>query len=255
MTRDGGMTRRRRRNGNGNGHGYAAGNVFSTVNTQLERDIALLQAAQDQQDDEVRDLRAFAATNFSTITAKIEALGSQLTASGKTNWPVIIGLCFGGFSVAVTLTSGAYFLTSQQMQVLAQPLQIKAETLDAAVEGFGQRMGGMVERIGSLEGLTRTSADKDARSEADRGDLHLAVERNRSLLETLRDRLTVVQEKTAEIETQFDAAAQIENARWEAAQRTLAMIWEKVWPGSRYPDRPAFFPNISGRRGSPMQRP
>lgn len=251
------MTRRRRRNGNG--HVASPPDVslqrpFS-LSPQLDRDIALLQAAQDQQDDEVRDLRSFAATNFSLITAKIEALATQIAGKDKTNWPLLITLCFGGFSVLVTLTSFAYFLTSQQMQVLAQPLQIKAETLAASVDGFGARLGGLTDRVTMTEGGVRTSADKDAASEADRANLHAGMERNRTTVDALRDHMTILGEKTAEIETQFDAAAQIENARWEAAQRTLAMIWERSFPGTRYPDRPAFFPNISGRRGSPMQRP
>jgi chaperonin cofactor prefoldin len=244
------MPRSRRRFYNSSTAGrprYEAANIDGSHLAGVISDLALLEAAQDRQDQEIKGFRSYVGEVFAKFDAKLDAIDHQIVQQSRTNWPVIIGLCFGGFSIAVTLTSGAYFLTSQQMQVLVQPLHIKTESLTGAVDNFASRMEVVQSRLAASEGAIQASVDKDARSEEDRDELHKSVERNIEAISSLNSQIRGVSEKLLEVETQFDAAAQIENVRWDNAQRTLAMLWERLWPGSRYPDRSAFHPNISGR--------
>ncbi len=51
--------------------------------------------------------------------------------------------------------------------------------------------------------------------------------------------------KFVEIETQFRAADQARNVQFATQQRTDAVLWEKTFPGSRYPSDALYYPNIS----------
>ncbi len=51
--------------------------------------------------------------------------------------------------------------------------------------------------------------------------------------------------KFVEIETQFRAADQSRNVQFASQQRMDSMLWEKTFPGSRYPSDALYYPNIS----------
>lgn len=57
--------------------------------------------------------------------------------------------------------------------------------------------------------------------------------------------LAVMETRLVEVETQFRAADQIRNIQWAHTLRFDTLLWEKTFPGSRFPSDVAYYPQVA----------
>jgi LmbE family N-acetylglucosaminyl deacetylase len=78
--------------------------------------------------------------------------------------------------------------------------------------------------------------------------------RNDRIEEVLRDAQSKVGQQTdalTEIETQFCASDIVRNLMHANDMRTIALLWQKTFPGSVMPTDNAYYPTICNRKTSP----
>lgn len=78
-------------------------------------------------------------------------------------------------------------------------------------------------------------------------DLKKLVSRIDERETALTNRASIIETSLQEIETQFCGADNMRNLMHATDLRVFSMLWEKTFPGSRYPTDNAFYPTVCNR--------
>ena len=116
----------------------------------------------ENQGKDIVDLRSNMNTGFQNVNANISALANDFRATGKTQWPIIIGFC----SVTITVLGGLGFLALQPIKDNIAQIREDAKTLSSTTgTGFATLVDKMVTQK-ELEWRTARGAEDRQRTEA-----------------------------------------------------------------------------------------
>lgn len=142
------------------------------------------------------------------IPESMSASHPAWTLNGRT--PIvfaILGLC-------LTIISGGWVIIQQSIDKETLPLKGQIETLTSIISDLKRVQEDRGVRISNLESLVK--ADQES-----------------------------FNTKLKEVETQFKASDQARNIQFANDLRFRTILWEKVFPGSRYPSDIQYYPEIS----------
>ena len=184
---------------------------------------------------EVGHLRA----TMDKLTTTLEGLDKKFDDSRKTSWPMwgvmatlASFLAYASYTFSNTATANA---VAQSVQPVAQLAQTTAKTVDV-----------MQATLATFGGLATASTAKDAESTNDRQRLHEAANEQAHQYTDLDGRLrgltAEVEQKLAEVETQFCKDLELSNVRFAHQERMNALLWEDGHRDRRWPTEPYHFP-------------
>lgn len=129
----------------------------------------------ENQGKDIVDLRSNMNTGFQNVNANISALANDFRATGKTQWPIIIGFC----SVTITVLGGLGFLAIQPIKDNIAQIRQDAQTLSATTAtGFTSFVDKMVTQK-EMEWRTARGAEDRKRTDDGISDLRAnTVSRN-----------------------------------------------------------------------------
>jgi vacuolar-type H+-ATPase subunit I/STV1 len=116
----------------------------------------------ENQGKDIVDLRSNMNTGFQNVNANISALANDFRATGKTQWPIIIGFC----TVSITILGGLGYLALQPIKDNLTQIREDAKTLSSSTAtGIATIVDKMVTQK-ELEWRTARGAEDRQRTEA-----------------------------------------------------------------------------------------
>lgn len=223
-------------NSNSNSNGYGA-----TV-SRIEQSLVEQERAFQLTRDKVNSLDAkldVTTRDVGNLSVSIDKLISRFESTQKTNWP-LLGAIFG--FIPAILGASVYVVNGQITNSVA-PLGTRV----AAIEVIDQTYSEAIRRLTAAVDL---STQADVNSKTNRA----AMEENiRKLQEQVaqisgdqKEFAARTNTQLAEAETQFDSSRQIDDVHLAHQMRMNSLLWEKAFPGSRYPDQ-VYYPQSTYR--------
>lgn len=116
----------------------------------------------ENQGKDIVDLRSNMNTGFQNVNANISALANDFRATGKTQWPIIIGFC----TVSITILGGLGYLALQPIKDNLTQIREDAKSLSSSTAtGLATIVDKMVTQK-ELEWRTARGAEDRQRTEA-----------------------------------------------------------------------------------------
>lgn len=203
------------------------------------------------------------------LGASVQALVVEFKESRKVNYPLLVLL----FSLIPFAGGGGLYFISGQIEKSIQPLSTSIVQMQANQSAHDKQINDLAARNNTED---RNISNLDTQAAATTTEVHRMGEEQRRIAaevarsssadqasqtdrQQLNSRLTAVEGRQAtgnserkaamaeigarlvEIEQQFHALSNIANIQMANQNRINAMLWEKVHPGERYPERD-FFP-------------
>jgi septal ring factor EnvC (AmiA/AmiB activator) len=258
-----------------------------SILARLERGFREQQTSFMNTRDEVNSLKSAYGViqrDIMSLANSVEKLVARFEDSHKTNWPLLallagllpIFIGGGAFMLSsytssavapvhteiVSVTTSLRALADQVKEIAAIQNDRTGKLSNLAVEATTNQniITRMVDRQRVIEDAVQKSAAADENSRTDRKQLNERMSKIEDLLRTeITERRTNQAEtrvQLAEIEQQFHSVSNLDNLRAAQQERLNAMMWEKAFPGTRYPNG-TFFPTsiFQGPGGSPPINP
>ncbi len=204
-----------------------------------------------------------------SLTSSIEKLVARFEDSRKVNWPMIallvglVPLLIAGltFFTSSYTNSAIAPLTSQIAQLQSNENVLIAQVKDiatiqasrgrdiSALAATSTTNSGLLERVihdeRDNDAKIMASNAADANSKVDREQLNNRMQKLESIVSIemadRKEQAAGVRVQLSEVEEQFHSVSNLENLRAAQQQRFNTQLWEKAYPGERYPDI-TFFP-------------
>ena len=201
---------------------------------------------------------------WNKANSQIMPLSEKMESMRQTNYPLI-----GAFITAViAAVASIWVIVGLKIDATSQPVLVSIESnktdstqLNARMRSAEERILGSTQadsvssadrlqlndRVRSLEAAAVASTSADATSRADRSQLNERLRINEAVTaqntNEQRASATTANSKLVEIETQFKGMSDFINTSNEMNDRWIGVIYNKVFPGQKYPVT-TFRPNL-----------
>jgi hypothetical protein len=170
------------------------------------------------------------------LEAELRPVHVKLNEVGRPNWALLASL----ISISFVLIAGIWLVIGLKIDSSLLPVSVAVENIKVADATVAETVRNTAIAAGE-------SGQADILSKDDRAQLNGRVQiLEQSEATGNADRRASEAKTTAqliEIETQFKAASVVINIEKDETQRVLAMLWEKVFPGTSFP-RSNYRPNL-----------
>lgn len=179
------------------------------------------------------------------FSSKIDGLTSRMGEVGRPNWALILTAIFGSLALLFTLVGGGYVIVKLQTENTVAPVISDARLAsnqNAVQDAAIKLIGGDVSK---LRADLDTNSGRDERSEQDRSKLNQRTDKLEDTTAKAEAQRQVLGARLTEVETQFRGIDNINNLRAAENLRWFSVIYEKAFPGSRFPSQVQFYPKMT----------